>query len=72
MDVTNIYIPNLSIQTPVDSKPGEEIIVMKIKKSAGGYNGTYGSEKYSPNVIYEKGGKILYLEVLRYIYVMLQ
>ena len=29
-DVATIYIPNFFIQTPIDRKPGEEKIIMRI------------------------------------------
>ena len=71
-DVATKDITNLFIQTPIYRKPGEEKIIMKIKGVLVNMLVQTDPEKYGPNVVYEKGKKVLYLEVLKPIYGMLQ
>ena len=54
MDVTNIYIPNLSIQTPIDRKPGKDKIIIKVRGILADILVQMDPGKYGPNVVYEK------------------
>ena len=65
-------IPNFFIKTPIDRKPLEEIITMKIKGVLVHMMVQMYLEKFGPTVVYEKGKKFLYSKVLKSIYGMLQ
>ena len=67
-----IVIPNLFIQTSIDRKPVEGEIITKIKRLLVDMLVQLDPEKYGPNVVYEKGKKVLYLELFKAIYGMLQ
>ena len=71
-DVATKDITNLFIQTPIYRKPGEEKIIMKIKGVLVNMLVQTDPEKYGPNVVYEKGKKVLYLDLFKAIYGMLQ
>ena len=65
-------IPNAFIQTPVHVKPGENRIVMRITGVLVDMLVQLDPGLYGPCVVYEKGKKVLYVEVLRAIYGMLK
>ena len=54
------------------SKPREEKIIMKIKGVIVDMMVQMDPKKYGPNVFYENGKKVLYIEVLKATYGMLQ
>ena len=72
MDIATIDIPNLFIQTPIYRKLGEDKIIMKIKGVLVNILVQMDPEKYGPNMVYKKGKAVLYIEVLKAIYGMLQ
>ena len=66
--IVTVYIPNLFIQTPIDSKPGEDKIMIEIKGVLVDMLAQMDPEKYFPNVVYKKVNKVLYLDFLKAIY----
>ena len=71
-DIITIDIPNLFIQTPIDRKPGEEIITTKIKGVLVDMLVHMDPGKYGPNIVHEKGKKVLYIDIIKDIYGMLK
>ena len=71
-DVATIDIPNFFIQTPVERKPGEDKIILKIRGVLVDMLMQMDPELYGPLIVYENGKKVLYTEVLQAIYGMLQ
>ena len=71
-DLVTIDITNLFTQIPIYSKPREEKIIMKIKGVIVDMMVQMDPKKYGPNVFYENGKKVLYIEVLKATYGMLQ
>ena len=67
-----IDIPNLFIQTPIDRKPGDEKIMMKIEGLLVDMLGHMNPEKCYFNLGHEKVNKVLYIEVLKAVYVVIQ
>ena len=61
MDIETIDIPNLSIQTLIDRKPGEEKITMRIKGAMVNILVHMDLERYGSNVVNEEGNKVLYI-----------
>ena len=59
--VAAIYILNFFIQIPIDSKTGEEKIMVKIKGVTVDILVQMNPKKNGHNVVYEKGNKLLYL-----------
>ena len=60
-DLATIDVPNFFIQIPIDSKTGEEKIMVKIKGVTVDILVQMNPKKYGHNVVYEKGNKLLYL-----------
>ena len=71
-DLATIYIPNFFTHTPIDKKPGEDKIIMGINGLLVDIMVQTDPEKYGPNVVYEKGKKVIYLKLLKDMYGMLQ
>ena len=71
-DVMTTDIPNAFVQTPAEIKDGEERIIMKIQGPMVDMLCEIDPELYGPYVVYEKGTKTLYVEVLKAIYGMMQ
>jgi hypothetical protein len=72
-DVMSADVPNAFIQTPMpERKNGEERVVMKITGVLVDLLVQLAPDVYGPFVVYEKGRKVLYVQVLRAIYGMLQ
>ena len=67
-----VDIPNAFIQTKMERKESEDKIIMKITGVMVDMLVQMSPEVYGPKVVYQKGKKILYVEVLRAIYGMLQ
>ena len=71
-DVETIDIPNFFIQIPIDRMSIEKRKTMKRKGVLVDILVQIDPEKYVPNVFCEKGNKLLYIKVLKAIYVILQ
>ena len=71
-DVVSIDITNFFIQKLRDRKPGKEKIRIKIKGVLVDILVHIDPGEYCTNVVYERGHNVLYLEVLKAIYGMLQ
>ena len=71
-DVETIDIPNFFIQIPIDRMSIEKRKTMKRKGVLVDVLVQIDPEKYVPNVFCEKGNKLLYIKVLKAIYVILQ
>ena len=68
-----VDIPNAFIQTAMpETEVGEERVIMKITGVLVDMLVQLSLEVYGPHVVYEKGRKVLYVQVLRAIYGMLQ
>ena len=67
----SIDIPNAFIQAPVEYKPGDELIIMKMTGAAVEILLLIDPVKYQGYVVYKNGKKVIYLKVLRAIYGML-
>ena len=67
-DVATIDIPNWFIKTPIDRKPGEENITMKIEGVLVDMLVQLDSDKYCLALVYEKRKKALNIKVLKAIY----
>ena len=68
-----VDIPNTFIQTAMSElKAGEEQVIMKITGVLVNMMVDISSELYGSYVVYEKGRKVLYVQVLKAIYGMLQ
>jgi hypothetical protein len=72
-DVMCVDIPNAFIQTHMpEIGPGDERVIMKITGVLVQMLTQLNPELYGPHVVYEKGKQVLYVQVLRAIYGMLQ
>ena len=72
-DIICINIPNALMQTTMpEMEAGEEIVIMKITGVLVDMLVQLSPEVYGSHVVYEKGRKVLYVQVLRAIYGMLQ
>ena len=72
-DVMTADLPNAFIQTPMpEGKDDEDRVMMKITGVLVDMLVQIDPEKYGPFVVYEKNRKVLYVQVLRAIYGMLQ
>jgi hypothetical protein len=72
-DVMTADVPNAFIQAPMpEVKPGDERVMMKITGVLVDMLVQLCPEIYGPYVVFEKGMKVLYVQVLRAIYGMLQ
>ena len=69
--IGTIDIPKFFIQTPIERKPGEVKIKIKIERVLVDMLVHTDLEKYGPSVVYEKGKKVLSIEILKDIYGML-
>jgi hypothetical protein len=69
-DVATVDIPNAFVQT--DIPDGDEKIIMKIKGALVDMLVEIDPELYRDHVVYEEGSKVLYVQVLKAIYGMLQ
>ena len=65
-------VPNAFIQTPLPIGPGDERVMMKITGVLIDHLIQIDPELYGPHVVFEKGRRVLYVQVLRAIYGMLQ
>ena len=66
-------VPNAFIQAPMPKvKPGEERVMMKITGVLVDMLVQLSPEVYGPYVVFENGWKVIYVQVLRAIYAMLQ
>ena len=71
-DVMTSNIPNAFIQAELDKvKDGDERVMMKITGVLVNMLVEINPQLYGPHVVYEKRGKVLYVQVLRAIYGML-
>ena len=70
--VETIDTTNLFIQAPIDRKPVEGKIRIKIKGVLMDMLLQIYPGKCGPGVVYEKLNKVLYIRVLKSIYVMIQ
>ena len=70
-DIVSADVPNAFIQTPIPTDEGQERIVMKITGALVDLLVEIDPETYGPYVVYEKGRKVIYVQVLRAIYKML-
>ena len=71
-DVMSADVPNAFIQTEMpEIKQGEERVMMKITGVLVDMLIQLDPQLYGPHVVYEKGRKVLYVQVLRAIYGML-
>ena len=70
--VSTIDTPDLFIYKPIYSKPQEEKIIMKIKVVLVDILVHMNQGKYGTNVFHEKVKKMLYIDILKAIYGMLQ
>ena len=72
-DVMYNDIPNAFIQAPMPTiKDGEERVIMKITGILVDMLTKLDPELYGPYVVFEKGSKVLYVQVLKAIYGILQ
>ena len=66
-------VPNAFIQAPMpEVKPGEERVMMKFTGVLVDILVQLSPEVYGPYVVFENGRKVIYVQVLRAIYGMLQ
>ena len=71
-DVMTADVPNAFIQTSMpEVKPGEERVIMKITGVLVDMLVQVDSNMYGPHVVYERGRKVVYVQVLKAIYGML-
>ena len=70
-DIMSADIPNAFVQTDID-RTGREKIIMKIRGALVDMLLKMDHELYEPYVVYERGDKILYVEVLKALYGMLE
>ena len=63
-DLETTDVPNFSIHTPIDRNPGEEKIITIIRVGLVGMMVQTDPEKYGPNVVYDKGKKLIYIKVI--------
>ena len=71
-EVMTMDIPNAFIQTQMERKENEDRVIMKITGIMVEMLIQLAPDLYGPKVVYQKGRKVLYVEVLRAIYGMLQ
>ena len=72
-DVMTGDVPNAFIQTTMQPpEEGEERVIMKITGVLVNVLVQMNPETYGPHVVYENGRKVLYVQVIRAIYGMLQ
>jgi hypothetical protein len=72
-NVMTCNIPNVFIQALMpDVKPGDERVMMKITGVLVEMLVELNPKLYGPHVVYKKRGKVLYIQVLRAIYGMLE
>ena len=72
-DVMTADVPNAFIQAPMSEvKPNEDRVMMKITGVLVDMLVQLCPEVYGPYVVFENGRKLLYVQVLRAIYGMLQ
>ena len=72
-DVMSTDIPNAFVQTEMPTvKDGEERIIMKITGVLVDMLVQLAPEVYGPYVVFERGEKVIYVQVMRAIYGMLQ
>ena len=64
-------VPNAFIQAKIKKKKGDEKIIMKITGKLVDVLVRLAPEVYSGYVVYEKGRRVIYVEVLRALYRML-
>ena len=70
-DMLTADVPNAFIQAKIDKKRGDEKIIMKITGKLVDVLIRLAPEVYSGYVVYEKGRRVIYVEVLRALYGML-
>ncbi|KAL7568952.1 hypothetical protein ACA910_000696 [Epithemia clementina (nom. ined.)] len=72
-DVMTADVPNAFIQAPMpEVEPGDERVMMKITGVLVDMLVKLAPEVYGPFVVFENGKKVLYVQVLKAIYGMLQ
>ena len=71
-DIMTLDVPNAFIQTGMPPKKVEEQIIMKVRGVLVDWLVEINPLTYSPYVVIERGEKVLYLEILRAIYGMLE
>ena len=71
-DIMTINIPNAFIQTSIDRKEDEDRVIMKITGVLVEMLVKMNPDTYGPMVVYQKGTRILYVEVQKTIYGMLK
>jgi hypothetical protein len=69
-DIMTVYIPNAFVQTEIESR--DERIIMKMKGPLATMLVSIEAEVYASYVIEEDNEKVIYVEVLKAIYGMLQ
>ena len=71
-DVMTADVPNAFIQTEMpEVKPGDERVIMKITGVLVDMLVQVDSQLYGPHVVFEKGHKVVYVQVMKAIYGML-
>ena len=70
-DTLTADVPNAFIQAKINKKRGDEKIIMKITVKLVDILVKLAPEVYSGYVVYEKGQKVIYVEVLQALYGML-
>ena len=71
-DVMTLDIPNAFVQTDVPQKKGDEKIIMKIRGKLLEMLLEISPETYKDYVVYEKGQKVLYVQMLKALYGMMK
>ena len=71
-DVMTTDVPNVFIQTPMEQKEEQDRTIMKVTGSLVDILVQKNPLKYKGYVVFENGKKVMYLEVLRAIYGMLE
>ena len=71
-DVMSADIPNAFIQAKLEKKQDDERVIMKITGKLVDWLVELSPETYQSYVVEERGKKVLYVEVLRAIYGMLE
>ena len=71
-DVMTLDIPNAFVQTEVPQKKGDEKIIMKIRGSLVDMLLEISPGTYEDYVVYEKGQKVLYVQMLMALYGMMK
>ena len=70
-DIMTADVPNAFVQTEMDIKEGDEKVIMKIKGVLVDMLVQINTE-YGKHVVYENGRKVMYVQLLRALYGMLQ